>query len=89
MPPRHTKSEFASVYFPAWMMGRNPKLKIIQATHTTELATGLVVNVKLLLTVLLSKNVFPMLVYHQKVKRLVVGIRSMVVNISPPASAQR
>jgi predicted phage terminase large subunit-like protein len=40
MPPRHTKSEFASVYFPAWMMGRNPKLKIIQATHTTELATG-------------------------------------------------
>ena len=24
MPPRHTKSEFASVYFPAWMMGRNP-----------------------------------------------------------------
>ena len=31
MPPRHTKSEFASVYFPAWMMGRNPKLKIIQA----------------------------------------------------------
>jgi len=28
MPPRHTKSEFASSLLPAWMIGRNPKLKI-------------------------------------------------------------
>jgi len=39
MPPRHTKSEFASVYFPAWMMGRNPKMKLMQVSHNTELAT--------------------------------------------------
>ena len=38
MPPRHTKSEFASFLLPAWMVGRNSKLKIIQTTHTTELA---------------------------------------------------
>ena len=38
MPPRHTKSEFASNYLPAWMIGKNPKLKIIKATHTAELA---------------------------------------------------
>ena len=38
MPPRHTKSEFASYLFPAWMIGKNPKLKIIQATHTADLA---------------------------------------------------
>ena len=38
MPPRHTKSEFASFLLPAWMVGREPKLKIIQATHTGELA---------------------------------------------------
>ena len=38
MPPRHTKSEFASYLLPAWMVGRNSKLKIIQATHTGELA---------------------------------------------------
>ena len=38
MPPRHTKSEFASYLLPAWMVGKNPKLKIIQSTHTTELA---------------------------------------------------
>ena len=38
MPPRHTKSEFASYLLPAWMVGRNPKLKIIQSTNTTELS---------------------------------------------------
>ena len=38
MPPRHTKSEFASFLLPAWMIGRQPKLKIIQTTHTAELA---------------------------------------------------
>lgn len=38
LPPRHTKSEFASYLFPAWMIGRNPHLKIMQATHTADLS---------------------------------------------------
>ena len=38
MPPRHSNSELASYLMPAWFLGRNPKLKIIQATHNTELA---------------------------------------------------
>lgn len=38
MPPRHTKSEFASFLLPAWLIGRRPKLKIMQTTHTAELA---------------------------------------------------
>lgn len=38
LPPRHSKSEFASTFFPAWMMGRRGNLKIIQTTHTAELA---------------------------------------------------
>ena len=38
MPPRHTKSEFASYLLPAWMVGREPRLKIIQPKHTAELA---------------------------------------------------
>jgi predicted phage terminase large subunit-like protein len=49
MPPRHTKSEFASFLFPAWMVGRKPSLKIIQATHTTELAVSFGRKVKNLL----------------------------------------
>lgn len=40
MPPRHTKSEFASYLLPAWFLGRFPGKKIIQASHTSELAVG-------------------------------------------------
>jgi predicted phage terminase large subunit-like protein len=39
LPPRHTKSEFASYLLPAYLMGRDPRLQIIEATHTAELAT--------------------------------------------------
>jgi predicted phage terminase large subunit-like protein len=38
MPPRHTKSEFASIYFPAWVIGKFPKMKIMQVSHNAELS---------------------------------------------------
>ena len=59
MPPRHTKSEFASYLFPAWMIGRKPKMKIIQATHTTELAVSFGRKVKNLLERDDYKEIFP------------------------------
>lgn len=40
MAPRHTKSEFASHLLPAWFLGQYPHKKIIQASHTAELAVG-------------------------------------------------
>jgi len=40
MPPRHTKSEFASYLLPAWFLGKYPGKKIIQCSNTAELATG-------------------------------------------------
>ena len=40
MPPRHTKSEFASYLLPAWFLGKYPHKKIIQCSHTAELAVG-------------------------------------------------
>lgn len=40
MPPRHTKSEFASHLFPAWFLGKYPEKKVIQTAHTAELAVG-------------------------------------------------
>jgi hypothetical protein len=39
MPPRHTKSEFASYLFPAWLIGRNPKLKIIASNSQRRTCT--------------------------------------------------
>ena len=59
MPPRHTKSEFASYLFPAWMIGRKPTMKIIQATHTTELAVSFGRKVKNLLERDDYKEIFP------------------------------
>tara|TARA_B110000285_G_scaffold232718_1_gene304539 strand:- start:3257 stop:4720 length:1464 start_codon:yes stop_codon:yes gene_type:complete len=59
MAPRHTKSEFASFLFPAWMMGKNPKMKIIQATHTTELAVNFGRKTKNLLDVDDYRDIFP------------------------------
>ena len=59
MPPRHTKSEFASYLLPAWMVGRNPKLKIIQATHTGELAVRFGRKAKHLMDSDEYKEVFP------------------------------
>src|SRR6056300_1862654 len=38
MPPRHTKSEFASYLFPSWIMGLRPKAKIMQVSHNAELS---------------------------------------------------
>ncbi|SVD74097.1 uncharacterized protein METZ01_LOCUS426951, partial [marine metagenome] len=40
MPPRHTKSEFASHMLPAWFLGQFPDKKEIQPAHTAELAVG-------------------------------------------------
>jgi len=40
MPPRHTKSEFASYLLPAWFLGKYPNKKVIQTSHTAELAVG-------------------------------------------------
>jgi predicted phage terminase large subunit-like protein len=40
MPPRHTKSEFASYLFPAWYLGQYPSRKVIQASHTADLSVG-------------------------------------------------
>ena len=59
MPPRHTKSEFASYLFPSWLMGKRPDLKIIQATHTAELAVGFGRKVNNLIVSDDFRDVFP------------------------------
>jgi len=59
MPPRHTKSEFASFLFPSWIIGRDPKTKIIQTTHTAELAVNFGRKVRNLLDTAEYRNIFP------------------------------
>ena len=59
MPPRHTKSEFASTYFPAWIMGRDPSRKIMQTTHTGELAVRFGRKVRNMMDSDIYKQIFP------------------------------
>ena len=59
MPPRHTKSEFASYLLPAWLIGKNPALKIIQTTHTAELAVRFGRKVRNLMEMSEYQEVFP------------------------------
>ena len=59
MPPRHTKSEFASYLLPAWLIGKNPELKIIQTTHTAELAVRFGRKVRNLMELEIYKEIFP------------------------------
>ena len=59
MPPRHTKSEFASYLLPAWFLGRSPDKKIIQTAHTAELAVGFGRKVRNLVNSKDYKRIFP------------------------------
>ena len=58
MPPRHTKSEFASFMFPAWYLGKYPNKKIIQTAHTSELAVNFGRKVRNLVNTTQYQDVF-------------------------------
>ena len=59
MPPRHTKSEFASYLLPAWFLGKYPHKKIIQCSHTAELAVGFGRKVRNLVDTEAYHQIFP------------------------------
>ena len=59
MPPRHTKSEFASYLLPAWFLGKFPNKKVIQTSHTAELAVGFGRKVRNLVDQEAYKEIFP------------------------------
>ena len=59
MPPRHTKSEFASYLLPAWFLGKYPNKKVIQCSNTAELAVGFGRKVRNLVDSEAYKDLFP------------------------------
>jgi len=59
MPPRHTKSEFASYLLPSWFLGKFPHKKVIQTSHTAELAVGFGRKVRNLVDSEVYHNIFP------------------------------
>ena len=59
MAPRHTKSEFASFLLPAWFLGKYPDKKVIQTSHTAELAVGFGRKVRNLVDSEVYTKIFP------------------------------
>ena len=59
MAPRHSKSEMSSYMLPSWLLGIRPDLKIIQATHTGELAVRFGRKVRDLVDTREYKEIFP------------------------------
>jgi len=68
MPPRHTKSEFASYLLPAWFLGKYPNKKVIQSSNTGELAVGFGRKVRNLVDSDVYKTIFPNLELQQDSK---------------------
>ena len=47
MPPRHSKSEFASIYLPAWMIGQKVNLKLFNQPIQPNLLLTLAVKLEI------------------------------------------
>ena len=68
MPPRHTKSEFASYLLPSWFLGRYPNKKIIQTSNTSDLAVNFGRKVRNLVDSEQYARVFPGVALRQDSK---------------------
>lgn len=59
LPPRHLKSTCASVAFPAWLLGRNPSLKIVCASYAEDLAGKLAMDCRIVMRSAWYRRAFP------------------------------
>ena len=59
LPPRHLKSILASVVFPAWLLGRDPRLRIAVISHGQGLARDLALRTLRLIQAEWYREVFP------------------------------
>ena len=60
-PPRHGKTKLASMLFPAWAVGRNPRKSIVFATYNDKFAQDIGGVVKTSMQSPLYRHVFPKL----------------------------
>jgi predicted phage terminase large subunit-like protein len=59
LPPRHLKSVLASIVFPAWLLGRDPRLRIAVVSHGQGLARDLALRTLRLVTSDWYADIFP------------------------------
>jgi len=59
IPPRHLKSFIASVCYPAWLLGRDPSMKIMAVSHNERLAEQLHADFRKLVDSPRFRDIFP------------------------------
>jgi hypothetical protein len=59
MPPQHGKSELTSRRLPAYLLGKNPKLKIVGCSYSSDLATSFNRDVQRIIEDDVYKLIFP------------------------------
>ena len=59
MPPQHGKSEIASKSAPAWGLGKNPDLKIVEASYSATLSGGFNRAIQRIMSTEEYKKLFP------------------------------
>jgi hypothetical protein len=64
MPPQHGKSELVSRRFPAFLLGGNPRLRLMHATHTNDLAIHLNRDVQRIMAGREYRQLFPETMLH-------------------------
>jgi hypothetical protein len=68
VPPRHGKSQLASIYFPAWVLGKRPKTKFIVSTYGAELAEKNGLETRDLIASNAYSTIFPQTTLKQDMK---------------------
>jgi hypothetical protein len=58
-PPRHLKSLLTSVFLPAWLLGKNPAMRIIIVSHQSDLAEKFSRQVRQIVSSKWYREVFP------------------------------
>ena len=66
VPPRHLKSICTSVCFPAWLLGRNPTLKVMVASYGQDLAAKHSRDFRMLIEAPWYRRLFPAMAVHPK-----------------------
>ncbi len=59
MPPRHMKSTLASIFYPAWRLGRDPTTKVLAASYSDDLAHALSSQTRTVMRSPLYRDLFP------------------------------
>ena len=77
MPPQHGKSELVSRRFPAFLLGRNPNLRLIGCSNNSDLAVAMNRDVQRIMTGEAYAGVFPKtIVFCDEKKPNMVGIEA-------------